>query len=189
MADGQNEIIRDAVVQQRSRLLDFIRRRVKDEDDAEDILQDVFYQLTETVRLMEPIEQVANWLFRVARNKVIDWYRKKKPEYASSFNFSKGEDDEMGMNEVLEILSSDASEAPDETYTRALVWEQLATALEALPKEQRDVFIMHELEDRSFKEIAEQTGVTINTLISRKHYAVKFLREELSVLYDELINN
>jgi len=167
---------------ERRRLLDFIRRRVRSEADAEDILQDVFYQLAATDSVAEPIEQLTSWLFTVARNKIIDWYRKKKPE---SLQVESSEDDtRLGLAELL----LDPRQNPDDVYARSLLWDEFADALDDLPDNQREVFMMHEFEGKSFKEIAAITGEPVNTLLSRKRYAVLFLREQLQELYDELFN-
>jgi len=171
-----------AVKTERRRLLDFIRRRVRSEADAEDILQDVFYQLAETDSIAEPIEQLTSWLFTVARNKIIDWYRKKKPE---SLPVEIPDDDaRLGVSDLL----LDPRQNPDDVYARSILWDTFSDALEELPDNQREVFVLHEFEGRSFKEIAELTGEPINTLLSRKRYAVLFLREQLRELYDELFN-
>lgn len=178
--EERNETIARAVREERQRLRDFIRRRVNNPDDAEDILQDVFYQLASSYSVTEPIERITSWLFTVARNKIIDWYRKKKPEALPA----DLDDPNLPLN-LSEILF-DRSQTPDQLYARSLVWSELADALDDLPEEQRDVFVMHELEGKSFKEIAEITGDPVNTLLSRKRYAVLHLREELQVLYDEM---
>jgi RNA polymerase sigma factor (sigma-70 family) len=163
----------------RPRLLDFIRRRVRTAEDAEDILQDVFQQLAVTASIVEPIEHATAWLFTVARNKIIDWYRKRKTApLPSSFD-----DDTLPMD--LEEFLFDPAQDPDELYFRSLVWTELTDALENLPAEQREVFVMHELEGVSFREIAQRTGVPVNTLLSRKRYAVLFLRDRLRELYDD----
>jgi len=167
---------------ERKRLFDFIRRRVRTEADAEDILADVFYQLVESYNVTEPIEKMASWLLTVARNKIIDWYRKRKPE---SF---RQRTDESSMPLNLEDILFDPRQNPDVLYARSLVWTELADALDDLPDEQREVFIMHELEGKSFKEIAELTGEPVNTLLSRKRYAVLYLREALQDLYDDFYN-
>ncbi len=171
-----------AVRNERKRLFDFIRRRVRTEEDAEDILQDVFYQLVASYSVTEPIEKLTSWLFTVARNKIIDWYRRQKPGRPTI------EDEEMGAPLNLEDILYDPTQTPDEVYARSLVWTELADALEELPEEQREVFVMHELEGRSFKEMAEMTGEGINTLLSRKRYAVLHLRENLQELYDDFQN-
>lgn len=161
---------------ERGRLFDFIRRRVRTEEDAEDILQDVLLQLATSYNVAEPIEQMTSWLFTVARNKVIDWYRKRKTQSLPS--------DENGPLNLEQILY-DPTQDPERVFSRSLVWTELADALDDLPEEQRDVFVMHELQGKSFKEIARLTGVPLNTLLSRKRYAVLFLRDRLQELYDE----
>jgi RNA polymerase sigma factor (sigma-70 family) len=164
---------------ERKRLFDFIRRRVRTEEDAEDILSDVFYQLISSYSVTEPIEKMTSWLFTVARNKIIDWYRKKRPEsLPRDLN-----DPSLPLN--LEDILYDPTQNPDEVYARSLVWTELAEALDELPEEQKQVFVMHELEGKSFKEIAEITGEPQNTLLSRKRYAVLYLREQLQEMYDE----
>lgn len=164
---------------ERKRLFDFIRRRVRTEEDAEDILSDVFYQLISSYSVTDPIEKMTSWLFTVARNKIIDWYRKKRPEsLPRDLN-----DPSMPLN--LEDILYDPTQNPDQVYARSLVWTELAEALDELPEEQKQVFVMHELEGKSFKEIAEITGELQNTLLSRKRYAVLYLREQLQELYDE----
>ena len=167
---------------ERKRLFDFIRRRVRTEADAEDILADVFYQMVASYSVTEPIEKMTSWLLTVAQNKIIDWYRKRKPE---SF---RQRADESALLLNLEDILYDPGQNPDVLYARSLVWTELADALEDLPDEQRDVFIMHELEGKSFKEIAELTGEPVNTLLSRKRYAVLYLREALQELYDDFYN-
>lgn len=188
MTTRQNLEIQETVRKERKRLLDFIRQRVKSEEDAEDILQDVFYQFVNAYRMMEPIEKVTSWLFTVARNRITDLYRKKKAETFSNLlpvTDEANEDDATGY--FLDELMQDASETPEAQYMRSLVWDTLNAALEELPAEQRDVFNNHELEGMSFKEIAAQTGQPVNTLLSRKRYAVLHLRERLQTLYDELL--
>jgi RNA polymerase sigma factor (sigma-70 family) len=164
---------------ERKRLFDFIRRRVRTNEDAEDIMEDVFFQLLSSASVTEPIEKMTSWLFTVARNKVIDWYRKKRPE-----SLPRDLDDpSLPLN--LEDILYDPTQNPDQVYARSLVWTELAEALDELPEEQKQVFVMHELEGKSFKEIAEITGEPQNTLLSRKRYAVLYLREQLKELYDE----
>ena len=164
---------------ERKRLFDFIRRRVRTNEDAEDIMEDVFFQLLSSASVTEPIEKMTSWLFTVARNKVIDWYRKKRPE-----SLPRDLDDpSLPLN--LEDILYDPTQNPDQVYARSLVWTELAEALDELPEEQKQVFVMHELEGKSFKEIAEITGEPQNTLLSRKRYAVLYLREQLQELYDE----
>lgn len=184
MATTQNELVQQTVDKERKRLFSFIRNRVASDEDAEDILQDVFYELTETVRMMKPIERVASWLFTVARNKITDSYRKKKPEPLANLA-SRGTNDD-GEEFFLTDLLSQSSDNADTNMVRRTIMEAIQEALAELPKEQRDVFVWHELDDMSFNEIAEKTGVTINTLLSRKRYAVLHLRKRLQYLYQEL---
>jgi RNA polymerase sigma factor (sigma-70 family) len=186
MAGDEDRRVAEAVDRERPRLLRFIRRQVVDEGDAEDILQDVFYELIEASRLMTPIEQVGAWLFRVARNRITDLFRKKKPEPLPLDRRSAFEDDEPLLLEEL-LPSPDAG--PEAVYTSRVLLEELEAALDELPKEQREVFLAHELEGRSFKELAAETGVSVNTLLSRKHYAVLHLRERLRDLYEEIITS
>jgi RNA polymerase sigma factor (sigma-70 family) len=181
MALEQDERISEVVQRERSRLRNFIRRRVPDPGDAEDVLQDVFYALVEANRLLVPIEHVTGWLFRVARNRITDLFRKKRPENFSDVAIAE-EDDELRQLEDL-LPSPDAG--PDALYSRNLLLDELEAALEELSEEQRQVFVAHELEGRSFKEISADTGVSVNTLLSRKHYAVLHLRERLQHIYDE----
>lgn len=176
------EKLESTVKNERRRLFDFIRRRVRSDEDAEDILQDVFYQMAASYSVTEPIEQLTSWLFTVARNKIIDWYRKKRPEPLPAER-----SDEDGLLLLVDLLA-DPRQDPDDVYARSLLWTELTDALDDLPQNQREVFVMHELEGKSFKEIAEVTGEGINTLLSRKRYAVLFLREQLQELYDELFN-
>lgn len=183
----QDKNISETVNQQRGRLLDFIRKRVPEDTDAEDILQDVFYQLVETYRMMKPIEQVTNWLFTVARNKITDLYRKKKPQPLSKLN-PVADNDEDGERLDLSDILPDGTESPEMANLRVLIMEELQNALAELPAEQRDVFVMHEIEDKSFNEISEITNETVNTLLSRKRYAVLFLRKRLQNIYNELTN-
>ncbi len=180
----RNQTLKLAFQDEKQRLLAFIRKRVPEKTDAEDILQDVFYQLAETFNVLEPIEQVSAWLFRVARNKIIDRYRKKKPESLDQHLYASEEEDGWSLGNFL----FDPQEGPENSYTRTRVWDTLAEALDELPAEQRDVFVWHELEGQSFKEISEQTHVTVNTLLSRKRYAVLHLRKRLEALYTEMIH-
>ena len=183
MAPEQDQRISEAVKREQSRLRNFIRRRVPDSRDAEDILQDVFYELVEANRLLMPIEHVTGWLFRVARNRITDLFRKKKPESLSDAAVTD-EDNELLQLEDL-LPSPDAG--PEAFYARNVLLEELDLALDELPEEQREVFVAHELEGYSFKEIAAETGVSVNTLLSRKHYAVLHLRERLQNIYDEFM--
>jgi RNA polymerase sigma factor (sigma-70 family) len=184
--EDQDRNINETVTKERGRLLDFIRKRVPEDTDAEDILQDVFYQLVETYRLMKPIEQVTNWLFTVARNRITDLYRKKKPEPLSKIRTAFDGDGEEGERLDLSDILPDGTESPEMADLRGLIMAELQEALSDLPAEQRDVFVMHEVEDKSFNEIAEITGETVNTLLSRKRYAVLYLRKRLQNLYNEL---
>ncbi|HMD98241.1 MAG TPA: sigma-70 family RNA polymerase sigma factor [Terriglobia bacterium] len=173
--------ISEIIAEERSRLRNFIRRRVFDPSDVEDIVQEVFYELVEANRLLMPIEHVTGWLFRVARNRITDLLRKKKPETFSD----RAEEDEAGEVLQIEDLLPSPDAGPEALYVRSLLHEELELALDELPEEQRDVFIAHELEGRSFKKMAAETGVSVNTLLSRKHYAVLHLRERLQSIYDE----
>jgi RNA polymerase sigma factor (sigma-70 family) len=189
LADAQNRQIQDTVRRERRRLLAYIRQRIPRQDDAEDILQDVFYEFTEMYRLMKPVEQIASWLFTVARNKITDRYRKKKPVLLEDvFTFSKS-DSEDSAYLIDELLPAANIHSAETEMMRETIMEALTDALEELPAEQRDVFIWHELEDKSFKEIVELTGAPLNTLLSRKRYAVLFLRERLKELYADMVSN
>jgi len=182
----QDETILNAVKKYRKRLYDFIRVRVKESADAEDILQDVFYELTSSYRVLQPVEQMAAWLFRVARNKITDRYRKHKPLLYDDLH--QGTKEEGEPNSFLEELLGAGDDPGFLSKDNELIREALLNALEELPSEQREVFVLHELEQRSFKEISDETGVPVNTLLSRKHYAVKFLRKRLTSLYNELFD-
>jgi RNA polymerase sigma factor (sigma-70 family) len=177
----QDQKIAEIVVKERLRLRNFIRRRVPDPADVEDIVQDVFYRLVEANRLLMPIEHVTGWLFSVARNRITDLFRKKKPETFSEQAVENEEGELLGVEDLLP--SPDAG--PDALYLRGLLLDELELALDELPEEQREVFVAHELEGRSFREMAEETGVSINTLLARKRYAVLRLRERLQNIYDE----
>jgi RNA polymerase sigma factor (sigma-70 family) len=181
MASSTGKNIASVIGRFGQRLLGFIRQRVGNEADAEDILQDVWYQLTTTVDT-EPIEQISGWLFAVARNKITDRYRKKKPESLESL-LQAGDD---GGGPDLAGILLDNSQTPEAAHLRALFWKTLQEALDELPGEQKSVFIWNELDDLSFREIADTTGANINTLISRKRYAVLYLREKLLTLYHEI---
>jgi len=178
----QNRRISEVIQQERLRLLNFIRKRVDDEGDAEDILQDVFYELTEAYRLMRPIEQVGAWLYRVARNRIIDRFRKKVPVAQVALGgVALGDDDAPRLEDLLP--SPDAG--PEALYARSVIFDELDAALEELPEEQRDVFVAHEMDGKSFKQLAEETGLSVNTLLSRKHYAILHLRRRLEAIYEE----
>jgi RNA polymerase sigma factor (sigma-70 family) len=178
----QDQKISEAISRDEPRLRNFIRRRVADQSEAEDILQEVFYELVEAYRMMKPVEQVTAWLFRVARNRIIDLFRRKNREGPRAESARLSEEKEALFWEDL-LPSPDAG--PEAAYARKLLLEQLDDALEELPEEQRDVFIAHELLGYSFKEISERSGVSVNTLLSRKHYAVLHLRERLRAIYEE----
>jgi RNA polymerase sigma factor (sigma-70 family) len=177
----QNRRISEVIQRERRRLLNFIRKRVGDQGDAEDILQDVFYELIEAYRLMQPVEQVGAWLYRVARNRIIDRFRKRKPEARSEITLGLDQGDAL----LLEDLLPSPDAGPDAVYARSVLLEELEAALEDLPENQRAVFIAHEIEGRSFKQLADETGLSVNTLLSRKHYAVLHLRRRLQAIYDE----
>src|SRR5216684_685286 len=182
MMAEQDQRISETIAREKTRLRNFIRKRVADQADAEDILQEVFYELVETYRLMKPIEQVGAWMFRVARNRIIDLFRKKRPEAFASEPIRVAEDGEELLWEDM-LPSADAG--PEAAYARSVLLEELEDALDELPEEQRDVFVAHEFEGRSFKELAAETGVSMNTLLSRKRYAVLYLRQRLQAVYDE----
>ena len=180
MTGDQDRRISEAVEQQRRRLRNFIRSRVPDPSDAEDILQDVFYELVVAYRLAKPIEQLGAWLFRVARNRIIDRFRKQKPE-ASSVGGRADDENTLSLEELLP--SPDAS--PESVFVRNVLMDEIGEALAELPPEQREVFIANEIEGRTFAEIAAETGTSINTLLSRKRYAVLHLRRHLREIYEE----
>jgi len=184
MALEPDQRISDVVTREQSRLRNFIRRRVPDPRDAEDILQDVFYELVEANRLLMPIEHVTGWLFRVARNRITDLFRKKRPESFSDTAAAHNVEDDDEPLQFEDLLPS-PDVGPDALYARSVLLDELELALDELPDEQREVFVAHELEGRSFREMAAETGVSVNTLLSRKRYAVLHLRERLQSIYDE----
>ena len=187
MTESQNRSIQETVKKESPRLLNFIRKRIPDTSDAEDILQDVFYQLVENTRLFRPVEDITAWLFTVARNKITDRFRKKKTESLEeqmSHSYEEGGE----MLNLADLLPANG-ESQDMAIFRNMVMRELERALDELPKEQREVFLLHEIDQKSFKKISESTGQSVNTLLSRKRYAVLFLRERLKNLYNELINN
>jgi RNA polymerase sigma factor (sigma-70 family) len=177
----QDQRISELVTREHTRLRNFIRRRVPDPRDVEDILQDVFCELVEANRLLMPIEHVTGWLFRVARNRITDLFRKKKPE---SFSDAAVADEDEGLLRLEDLLPSPDAGA-DALYARSVLLDELEAAIDELPEEQREVFIAHELEGLSFKKMAAETGLSVNTLLSRKRYAVLHLRERLRRIYDE----
>jgi len=174
---NSNDRLADIFRREQERLRKFVRNRISDEGDAEDILQDVFSQLVEADRLMKPIEQVGAWLYRVARNRIIDFFRKRRPE--------QFDEDSDGLS-IEELLPSPDG-GPEAAFLRALMWEELEEALDELPDEQREAFTAHEIDGRSFQEISEETGVGVNTLISRKRYAVLHLRERLKEIREVIL--
>jgi RNA polymerase sigma factor (sigma-70 family) len=182
MALDQDQRISEVVEREHSRLRNFIRRRVPDPRDAEDILQDVFYELVEANRLLMPIEHVTGWLFRVARNRITDLFRRKEP---GRFRDRAAADEEDERLQLADLLPS-ADAGPEALYARSVLLDELELAIDELPEDQRAVFIAHELEGRSFKEMAVETGVRVNTLLSRKRYAILRLRERLQGVYDAL---
>jgi RNA polymerase sigma factor (sigma-70 family) len=185
---GQDELLTEAIGREQGRLRNFIRRRVSDESDAEDILQDVFYELVEAYRLMRPVEQVGAWLFRVARNRIIDRFRKKKPEPFSAMRDPKCGDEGASPPLSVEELLPSPDAGPEAAYARSILLEELDEAIDELPEEQREVFVANEIEGKSFKELAAQTGVGVNTLLSRKHHAVLYLRRRLKSIDEEYWN-
>lgn len=181
MMTEQDREISEIVAKEQSRLRNFIRKRVSDPSDAEDIVQEVFYELVEANRLLMPIEHLTGWLFRVARNRITDLFRKKKAEPFSDIAL---EDEDGELFQFVDLLPSPDA-GPEALYVRSVLLEELEFALAELPSEQREVFVAHEFEGRSFKELSEESGVSVNTLLSRKRYAVLHLRERLQSVYDE----
>ncbi len=177
--DEQDERIASAVAREGGRLRGFIRRRVADEGDVEDILQEVFYELARATRLLQPIDEVGAWMFRVARNRIVDLWRSKGP----------AREPEGGARLPLVDLLPSPDAGPEAAYARSVLLDELDAALDELPAEQREVFVAHELEGRSFKQLAAESGVNINTLLARKHYAVQHLRRRLRVIYDEFVKD
>jgi RNA polymerase sigma factor (sigma-70 family) len=184
MAPEQDRRIADVVEREQSRLRNFIRRRVPDPGDVEDILQDVFYKLVEANRLLVPIDHVTGWLFRVARNRITDLFRRKRPERFGETAVTDENEERLQLEDLLPAPEA----GPDALYARAALLDALELAIDELPAEQREVFVAHELEERSFKEIAAESGVGINTLLARKRYAVQHLRKRLQRVYDEFRN-
>jgi RNA polymerase sigma factor (sigma-70 family) len=183
MTREQDRQISEAVEQQGFRLRNFIRQRVTDPGDVEDILQEVFFELVEAYRLMKPVEIAGAWLFQVARNRIIDRFRKKKSEPLADLTFPSDEGEMLSVEEFLP--SADAG--PEAAYIRTILIEELEAALDELPDEQRQVFIAHEIEGKSFKELVAESGVNINTLLSRKRYAVLYLRTRLQSEYEDFL--
>jgi RNA polymerase sigma factor (sigma-70 family) len=184
MSVEQDRRISETVEREEARLRRFIRRRVADESDADDILQEVFYELVETYRLMKPVEQLSAWLFRVARNRITDLFRRRRPgSVPGSATASATGDDEQGPRWEDLLPSPDAG--PEAAYAREVLLEELEAALAELPSEQREVFLAHEFDGSSFKELSAMTGVGVNTLLARKRYAVLHLRERLRAIREE----
>jgi RNA polymerase sigma factor (sigma-70 family) len=181
MAAEQNRFLTETVNKERRRLFEFIRKRVPETEDAEDIVQDVFIELTENLRVDNVIERVSGWMYRVARNKIADLFRRRRTESLEARYEKFNEDGEEGLG--LNDLLPDASEGPDAQYARRVIMSELMLALDELPEEQSWVFVQNEIEGRPFRELAEEAGVSLNTLLSRKRYAVLFLRERLKELY------
>ena len=179
----QDRRIAEIISEQRFRLRNFIRRRVPDDADVEDLLQEVWYELIEANRLLMPIDHVTGWLFRVARNRITDLFRKKKPERLSDAEIENEDGESLRIEDLLP--SPDAG--PEALYIRNVLLDELELALDELPDEQREVFVAHELEGRSFKELSAESGVNINTLLARKRYAVLHLRERLQEIYEEFM--
>ena len=189
MSAEQNKQIAETVQKESSRLFSFIRNRVPETEDAEDILQDVFYELTEMYRLMRPVEKISGWLITTARNKITDLFRKKKAVPFSRETVSTHANEEENEPQEFYALLPDVADGPEMLLMREVIREEINKALTKIPEKHRTVFIQTEMEGKSFKEISEATGVPVNTLISRKRYAVLFLRERLQQMYDELLNN
>jgi RNA polymerase sigma factor (sigma-70 family) len=185
MVFEQDQRISEVVTREQARLRNFIRRRVPDPRDAEEILQEVFYELVEANRLLMPIEHVTGWLFRVARNRITDLFRKKRPE---SFSGMAIEDEDGDLLRLEDLLPS-PDDGPDGLYLRNLLLDELELAINELPPEQREVFVAHEIEGISFKQMAAETGVNVNTLLARKRYAVRRLRERLQSIHEEFSNS
>jgi RNA polymerase sigma factor (sigma-70 family) len=177
----QDQQISEAIEREQARLRNFIRKRVADQSDAEDILQEVFYELVEAYRMMKPVEQVTAWLFRVARNRITDLFRSKKREGSSEAAVTTEDGEELQWEDLLPSPEA----GPESAYARSVLLEEMEAALDEMPEEQRDTFIAHEFQGYTFKELAEQTGVSLNTLLSRKRYAVLHLRERLQAIYDD----
>lgn len=178
----QDRLFSEAMERDQTRLRSFIRRYVGDTGDAEDILQDVFYELLEAYRMMKPVQHVSGWLFRVARNRIVDLFRRRRPGSLNDPVAGTGDDQSL----TLEDLLPSADDGPDAAYARRILLDALEDAIEDLPEEQRDIFLANEVMGTSFKDYAAKTGISINTLLSRKRYAVQHLRRSLQLLYDDL---
>lgn len=187
MAAEQNRLLEETMRTERRRLLDFIRRRIPDDVDPEDIVQDVFIELTENLRMERVIDRVSSWMFRVARNKIADLFRRRRSTSLEAMYSSTGADGEerLGLNDLL----PDAADGPEAVMARRVLMQEVLLALDELPEEQRWVFWENEVEGRTFRELADESGISINTLLSRKHYAIRFLRERLRDTYTDLLND
>lgn len=185
MAEKKNEEVKKTVLKEQNRLFNFIKRSVGDIEDAKDILQDVFYQFIASYDRIRSAEQTTSWLYTVAKNRIIDLFRKKKPIAMSEIKITGQDPDKEEMLTIEDILPAFSNLPDSETYYNML-WDELENAIEELPEKQKDVFIMHEFEGKSFNEISQITGQPVNTLISRKRYAVIYLRERLRELFKEI---
>lgn len=181
MMAQQDQQLSEAIEREKPRLRNFIRKRVADQSDAEDVLQDVFYELVEAYRMTKPVQQITAWLFQVARNRITDLFRSRLREASTEPAVTTEEGEKLQWEELLP--SRDAG--PESAYARSVLLEELDAALDELPEDQREVFVAHEFLGYSFKDLAEQTGVSVNTLLSRKHYAVLHLRQRLQSIYDD----
>src|SRR5215468_756428 len=185
---ARDRSVSEAFMRERARLRSFIRKRVPDPADAEDLLQEVFYELVQAARLVQTVEHVGAWLFRVTRNRITDLFRRKKSvQFEAPESIPIAESAELGEPSFEDLLPA-ADDGPEAVYARRLLLEELDAALDELPEEQRSVFIAHELEGRSFKELARETRTSVNTLLSRKRYAVLHLRQRLRAIYDEFVD-
>ncbi len=182
MAEKEKENITSAITEYGQRLFGFIRSKVKTTEDAEDLLQDVWYQLS-NLSAIDELESVSGWLYKVAKNKVTDYYRKKKMVSLEDFSY-ENEEGEINFKEILLLDESDT----ETKLFKELFWEELMSALDELPEKQREVFVLNELEEFTLQEIANKTGENLKTIISRKSYAVKYLRSQLAYLYNEINN-
>jgi RNA polymerase sigma factor (sigma-70 family) len=180
----QDRQIAETIERERGRLQDFIRKRVPDREDVEDVLQDVFYELVAAYRLMKPIHDAGAWLFRVARNRIIDRFRTRRPVVSSGIRPIRDYETDAEFESLEDLLPSPDA-GPEAAYVRSVLLDEIGAALAELPEPQRFVFVAHELEGRSFRELASETGVPVNTLLSRKHYAVLHLRRRLQKIYDD----
>jgi RNA polymerase sigma factor (sigma-70 family) len=182
MTHAKNARIAEAVTKDRAKLLNFIRKRVSDQDEAEDILQDVFFQLTQGYDMIGSLDKLTSWMYTVARNKITDLYRKKRPERFKANTIESDDDGSLSLENLLPALGN----TPEDLLFKSVIWDAITEALDELPAEQREVFVKNEFEDISFKELSETTGLSVNTLLSRKRYAVLHLRERLKGIYEEL---